>query len=394
MNKKYEMLLAKARANGNTISQEEIAKVCEVDSEEYDAIFNLLSDVVEITGVKEENEEEEEFDENNINLEDVEEVDTTTFDLLPQHIAPTDHVKKYLAEIGQVPLLTFEEEAHYAKIAREGYFAQEQLKEIDKQEECTMPIEDYQALKVMAEKGKMAKDKLVSSNLRLVVAVAKKYSCFKPDFLDLIQEGNMGLMKAVDKFDPSKGFKFSTYATWWIRQAITRAIADQSRTIRIPVHMVETINKMMRTRRALVQTLNREPSDEELAKALDISVTKLHNIERISIEPDSLDKAVGEEEDSTLGDFIGDEEGLNPYQYTEKKELKKELAIAMSTLTDREREVLIMRFGLRDGKQRTLEEVGTKFGVTRERIRQIESKALRKLKHPSRSKKLRDFIRA
>lgn len=271
----------------------------------------------------------------------------------------SDPVRMYLKEIGRIPLLKFEDEISLAK--------------------------RYEA-------GDMkAKKKLTESNLRLVVSIAKKYIGRGMSLLDLIQEGNQGLIRAVEKYDWRKGYKFSTYATWWIRQAITRAIADQARTIRIPVHMVETINRYIRASRRLMQELGREPTAEEVAKVMEVDVTKVREIMKVSQEPTSLETPVGDEEDSHLGDFISDP-GPTPYDQTSRQLLKEHMEEVLSTLSDRERKVLILRFGLEDGRPRTLEEVGTQFGVTRERIRQIEAKALRKLRHPSRSKKLRDYL--
>jgi len=266
----------------------------------------------------------------------------------------------YLKEIGKVPLLIAEQEQDLAQ---------------------RMLLGDQDA-----------KDMLIEANLRLVVSIAKRYLGRGMQFLDLIQEGNLGLIKAVDKFDYSKGFKFSTYATWWIRQAITRAIADQARTIRIPVHMVETINRLVRVQRSLIQELGREPEVDEIAKEMGMPVEKVREIQKISQEPVSLEKPIGEEEDSHLGDFIPDDDALSPADQVAYTLLKEQLLEAMSGLTPREEKVLRLRFGLDDGRQRTLEEVGREFNVTRERIRQIEAKALRKLRHPSRSKKLKDYI--
>ena len=279
---------------------------------------------------------------------------------LTKDLTINDPVRMYLKEIGQIKLLTLDEESVLADRISEG---------------------DEEAKNILAE-----------ANLRLVVSIAKRYVGRGMLFLDLIQEGNIGLMKAVDKFDVSKGYKFSTYATWWIRQAITRAIADQARTIRVPVHMVETINKLSRIQRQLTLELNREPSEEELAKKMGTSVDKVREIYKISQDPVSLETPIGEEDDSHLGDFIKDERNLSPEEFATNEMLKDEISQVLETLTEREEKVIRLRFGLEDGKPRTLEEVGQMFGVTRERIRQIEAKALRKLRHPSRSRKLRDYM--
>lgn len=325
------------------------------DPEQIDEFFEQLSDLtIEVLNESEEDivigedeEEEEEF-----NLDD---------DLaLPPGVKINDPVRMYLKEIGRVPLLTAEEEVELARRIQ------------DDDEE--------------------AKRRLAEANLRLVVSIAKRYVGRGMLFLDLIQEGNMGLIKAVEKFDHTKGFKFSTYATWWIRQAITRAIADQARTIRIPVHMVETINKLIRVSRQLLQDLGREPTPEEIAEEMDLSPDKVREIMKIAQEPVSLETPIGEEDDSHLGDFIEDQEALAPSDAAAYELLKEQLEDVLDTLTEREENVLRLRFGLDDGRTRTLEEVGKVFGVTRERIRQIEAKALRKLRHPSRSKRLKDFL--
>ena len=306
------------------------------------------------------------FNENNIAV--VSEDDSTEGDnkellddsTLTKDLTINDPVRMYLKEIGQIKLLTMEQELELADRIAEG---------------------DQEAKNILAE-----------ANLRLVVSIAKRYVGRGMLFLDLIQEGNIGLMKAVEKFDVSKGYKFSTYATWWIRQAITRSIADQARTIRVPVHMVETINKLARIQRQLTLELNREPSEEELAQKMGTSVEKIREIYKISQEPVSLETPIGEEDDSHLGDFIKDESNMSPEEYATNEMLKDEISDVLLTLTEREEKVIRLRFGLEDGKSRTLEEVGQLFGVTRERIRQIEAKALRKLRHPSRSRKLRDYL--
>lgn len=304
------------------------------------------------------------------------------------HAKINDPVKMYLKEIGQIPLLDPKEEPIIARQIQEGEEAKEAMKNPDLSDE-----EKKKLAKVIAD-GEQAKQTLISSNLRLVVSIAKKYVGRGMLFLDLIQEGNCGLIKAVEKFDYTKGFKFSTYATWWIRQSITRAIADQARTIRIPVHMVETINKLTRIQRQLVQDLGRDPLPEEIAEKMEnISAEKVREIQKIALDPVSLETPIGEEDDSHLGDFIEDKDTLSPDDYTNNQLLKDEINAVLQGLTEREEKVLRLRFGLLDGRTRTLEEVGKEFNVTRERIRQIEAKALRKLKNPNRCKRLRDFVK-
>ncbi|MBQ5967900.1 MAG: RNA polymerase sigma factor RpoD [Clostridiales bacterium] len=339
-----------ANANNNSISSLDVMNIIEEQDGDPDLVDKLF-DELEAKGiaiVAETSVEDDAIREMNL---DANVADGAGMD---------DPVRMYLKEIGKVPLLTAEQEQDLAQRMLEG-------------------DED-------------AKSQLIEANLRLVVSIAKRYLGRGMQFLDLIQEGNLGLIKAVDKFDHSKGFKFSTYATWWIRQAITRAIADQARTIRIPVHMVETINRLVREQRALIQELGREPTVEEIAERMNLSVEKVREIQKISQEPVSLEKPIGEEEDSHLGDFIPDDDAMSPADQVAYTLLKEQLLDAMKGLTAREEKVLRLRFGLDDGRQRTLEEVGKEFNVTRERIRQIEAKALRKLRHPSRSKKLKDYI--
>ena len=329
----------------------EALKGLEMDAESLDDLYNFLNDNnIEVVAEEEPNDEGE-SGEDDLLLDD---------DILPKNLSINDPVRMYLKEIGKISLLSLEEELELSKRIEEG--------------------------------DEEANSRLAESNLRLVVSIAKRYVGRNLGFLDLIQEGNIGLMKAVDKFDSSKGFKFSTYATWWIRQAITRAIADQAKTIRVPVHMVETINKLKRVQRQLTLELNREPTEEELSKKLGIPEDKVREIIKISLDPLSLETPIGEEEDSHLGDFVKDESSLSPEEYAINEVLKDEIAEVLLTLTEREEQVLKLRFGLEDGTCRTLEEVGIIFGVTRERIRQIEAKALRKLRHPSRSKKLKDYL--
>ena len=307
-----------------------------------------------------------------------------------------DPVRMYLKEIGKVNLLTPDEEIQLAQDMGAGDAAREQLAEIEKArkngEEVSLAQEEEKELKRAIRKGEAAKQRLAEANLRLVVSIAKRYVGRGMLFLDLIQEGNLGLIKAVEKFDYTKGYKFSTYATWWIRQAITRAIADQARTIRIPVHMVETINKVIRVSRQLLQELGHDPTPEEISEEMNMPVDKVREILKIAQEPVSLETPIGEEEDSHLGDFIPDEDASEPSEAASYTLLKEQLIDVLDTLTPREEKVLKLRFGLEDGRTRTLEEVGKEFNVTRERIRQIEAKALRKLRHPSRSKKLKDFL--
>ena len=350
----------------------------EVTPEEIERLY----DVFEKESIELVEDLDKELEEIEVSKEELEDLS------VPEGINIDDHVKMYLKEIGKVNLLTPEEELSLAKRMADGEKAKEQLEEIGEE----IDEDTKKQIDLLIADGEKAKKSLAEANLRLVVSIAKRYVGRGMLFLDLIQEGNLGLIKAVDKFDYTKGYKFSTYATWWIRQAITRAIADQARTIRIPVHMVETINKLVRVSRQLVQELGREPTPEELAKELNMPVDKVREISKISQEPVSLETPIGEEEDSHLGDFIPDEDAPAPSEAASFVLLKEQLGAVLETLSEREAKVLRLRFGLDDGRARTLEEVGKEFNVTRERIRQIEAKALRKLRHPSRSKKLKDFL--
>jgi len=341
-----------------------------LDAEQMEKVFEYLEasgiDVLRLSDMTEDPNAADRdlllLDDDDIDLSEEEEIDMEKIDLsVPEGVSIEDPVRMYLKEIGKVPLLSAEEEIELAKRMENG--------------------------------DEAAKKRLAEANLRLVVSIAKRYVGRGMLFLDLIQEGNLGLIKAVEKFDYRKGYKFSTYATWWIRQAITRAIADQARTIRIPVHMVETINKLTRIQRQLVQDLGRDPSAEEIAAKMEnISPEKVREIQKIALEPVSLETPIGEEDDSHLGDFIEDKEALSPDEYANNQLLKDEINTVLQGLTEREEKVLRLRFGLYDGRTRTLEEVGKEFNVTRERIRQIEAKALRKLRHPSRSRKLKDYL--
>ena len=342
---------------------------------------------------------DDEVEEDDILLDDEDDIDIEKIDLsVPDGIGLEDPVRMYLKEIGKVPLLSAEEEIELAKNMEAGAVAKEKIailksrEENATEEELAEIKEEIKNLQKDLDAGDEAKKRLAEANLRLVVSIAKRYVGRGMLFLDLIQEGNLGLIKAVEKFDYRKGYKFSTYATWWIRQAITRAIADQARTIRIPVHMVETINKLIRVSRQLLQELGREPSPEEIAAEMNMPVERVREILKISQEPVSLETPIGEEEDSHLGDFIQDDNVPVPADAAAFTLLKEQLEEVLGTLTEREQKVLTLRFGLEDGRARTLEEVGKEFNVTRERIRQIEAKALRKLRHPSRSRKLKDYL--
>ena len=390
--------LLKSKEENADVSQKQFldaVSALNLDDDTMDDIYNWIDEnLIEFIDGEELDEDEvldddlsdEDLDEEDSIAEEISQLEKTFANA--SHAKINDPVKMYLKEIGQIPLLDPKEEPIIARQIQEGEEAKETMKNPDLSDE-----EKKKLAKVIAD-GEQAKQTLISSNLRLVVSIAKKYVGRGMLFLDLIQEGNCGLIKAVEKFDYTKGFKFSTYATWWIRQSITRAIADQARTIRIPVHMVETINKLTRIQRQLVQDLGRDPLPEEIAEKMEnISAEKVREIQKIALDPVSLETPIGEEDDSHLGDFIEDKDTLSPDDYTNNQLLKDEINAFLQGLTEREEKVLRLRFGLLDGRTRTLEEVGKEFNVTRERIRQIEAKALRKLKNPNRCKRLRDFVK-
>ena len=405
---KLKELLALAKKKKNVLEYQEVNDFF-ADMELNEDQINHIYDYLDNNGVDVLRETISDEDDllDNIDLltdDDVEEIDVDNIDLsVPEGVSIEDPVRMYLKEIGKVELLSADEEINLAKVIEEGFEYKQKCHDIEKKlrkpesaevkEELTKKLEALKREgKKKIEAGEAAKKRLAEANLRLVVSIAKRYVGRGMQFLDLIQEGNLGLIKAVEKFDYNKGYKFSTYATWWIRQAITRAIADQARTIRIPVHMVETINRLMRTQRTLLQELGREPTQEEVAREMKMPIERVAEIQKISQEPVSLETPIGEEEDSHLGDFIQDDNVPMPADAAAYTLLKEQLLDVLGTLTDREQRVLRLRFGLDDGRARTLEEVGKVFDVTRERIRQIEAKALRKLRHPSRSRKLRDFL--
>ena len=394
---KLRDLFAKGKQKGKLDSDEitEVLDELDLDDDGRERVYNSLDalGVDYISGVIEPDDLDEPPLEAIAEIEEEELVDPND---LVDSFSIDDPVRMYLKEIGKVPLLSPDEEIDLAQAMGAGNEADRKLAEIDRLrkegQEIPYSQEEIAAWKSAHAKGETAKQKLAEANLRLVVSIAKRYVGRGMLFLDLIQEGNLGLIKAVEKFDYTKGYKFSTYATWWIRQAITRAIADQARTIRIPVHMVETINKVIRVSRQLLQELGHDPTPEEIAAEMNMPAERVREILKIAQEPVSLETPIGEEEDSHLGDFIPDEDASEPAEAASFTLLKEQLVEVLSTLTPREEKVLKLRFGIEDGRTRTLEEVGKEFNVTRERIRQIEAKALRKLRHPSRSKKLKDFL--
>ena len=387
-------LLDKGKKKGSLSASEmmDALEEMELESEQMDKIYDVLENLgIDTAG---EDFPPEISDENMPPIEEIEEIPEEEIvdpNTLVDSFGIDDPVRMYLKEIGKVDLLTSEQEVSLAQTMVAGQEAESQLAEMEEAGE-EIPQEVRAELRKLISAGEKAKQDLAEANLRLVVSIAKRYVGRGMLFLDLIQEGNLGLIEAVEKFDYTKGYKFSTYATWWIRQAITRAIADQARTIRIPVHMVETINKVIRVSRQLLQELGHDPSPEEISEEMNMPVDKVREILKIAQEPVSLETPIGEEEDSHLGDFIPDEDASEPSEAASFTLLKEQLVEVLSTLTPREEKVLKLRFGIEDGRTRTLEEVGKEFNVTRERIRQIEAKALRKLRHPSRSKKLKDFL--
>jgi len=391
---KLSELIERGKKKGNLSSTElmDVLEELDLESEQLDRIYDTMENLgIDTVGEDYVPELAEDGHPPANEMEDISEEEMVDPAAMLDAFGTDDPVRMYLKEIGKVNLLTSEEEVELAQAMGAGNEAQIQMEEMEKAGE-DIPAEVRQELDKLIQKGEAAKQRLAEANLRLVVSIAKRYVGRGMQFLDLIQEGNLGLIKAVEKFDYVKGFKFSTYATWWIRQAITRAIADQARTIRIPVHMVETINKVIRVSRQLLQELGHDPSPEEIAKEMGMPVDKVREILKIAQEPVSLETPIGEEEDSHLGDFIPDEDASEPAEAASFTLLKEQLVEVLGTLTPREEKVLKLRFGLEDGRTRTLEEVGKEFNVTRERIRQIEAKALRKLRHPSRSKKLKDFL--
>ena len=396
---KLKSLLELGKKKRNILEYQEISdffRDMNLDEEKMEKVLDFLeANKVDVLRISDGDDEDDD-----IILDDEDEVEVEKIDLsVPEGVSVEDPVRMYLKEIGKVPLLSADEEIELAQKMEAGSVAvekiplfKERLAETGDEQEKEETQAEIKALQLDVDRGSDAKKRLAEANLRLVVSIAKRYVGRGMLFLDLIQEGNLGLIKAVEKFDYRKGYKFSTYATWWIRQAITRAIADQARTIRIPVHMVETINKLIRVSRQLLQELGREPTPEEIAEEMKMPVERVREILKISQEPVSLETPIGEEEDSHLGDFIKDDNVPVPADAATFTLLKEQLEEVLGTLTEREQKVLTLRFGLEDGRARTLEEVGKEFNVTRERIRQIEAKALRKLRHPSRSRKLKDYL--
>lgn len=396
---KLKSLLELGKKKRNILEYQEISdffRDMNLDEEKMEKVLDFLeANKVDVLRISDGDDEDDD-----IILDDEDEVEVEKIDLsVPEGVSVEDPVRMYLKEIGKVPLLSADEEIELAQKMEAGSVAvekipllKERLAETGDEQEKEEIQAEIKALQLDVDRGSDAKKRLAEANLRLVVSIAKRYVGRGMLFLDLIQEGNLGLIKAVEKFDYRKGYKFSTYATWWIRQAITRAIADQARTIRIPVHMVETINKLIRVSRQLLQELGREPTPEEIAEEMKMPVERVREILKISQEPVSLETPIGEEEDSHLGDFIKDDNVPVPADAATFTLLKEQMEEVLGTLTEREQKVLTLRFGLEDGRARTLEEVGKEFNVTRERIRQIEAKALRKLRHPSRSRKLKDYL--